>query len=155
MSKLTKEEYDLRLNDFESMDFKALGESMVSLKTTIRDLEYEVSRVKEVYAILSLTVVPAKLDEAGVQHITLKDIGRLGQKLDYHVNVKVGKREEWFKYLEDNGAGDLIKPGIHAGTQKAYVKEQLKKATEEGRGNPFPEDVVQAEPFYTANVTKV
>jgi len=149
MSKLTMEEYNSLLEAYQGLTFQQMAETILQLKESIASADTELKKLKETLEILTLKVVPDKLDDEGMSSINIRGIGRLGVTLDMHVNVPAANRPEWFEWLETNGHGGLIKrdPDVNASTQKAFIKECVRNAEE------LP-SFVKADPFYRASVTK-
>ena len=148
MSRLTPSEYTAWVNTLEPMNFKELAETFKAIKDEIAEKDHEIKKQKEIFDLLRLKIIPDKLDAEGMSSINIRGVGRLGVTLDVNVSVLAENRPAFYEWLNENGHGGLIKPYAQPSTVKAFIKEQLKE------GEVFPDDLVEATPFYRASVTK-
>lgn len=148
MSRLEENEYAAWVNTFEPLSFKELAEAFKSIKDEIAEKDHEIKKQKEIFDLLRLKIIPDKLDQEGLSSINIRGVGRLGVTLDCNVSVLAENRAAFYEWLEAEGHGGIIKPYAQPATVKAFIKEQIKE------GHKFPDDLVKADPFFRASVTK-
>lgn len=148
--KLTEEERDLF--------FKAKHEKC----TDVLELAHRMAESAQVYDYISamktmagaeldmlrLQLIPAAMEEAGIENVRIEDLGRLGLSGDMYVSIKAGCNEQFMAWLKKNKLGDLAKPVVNSSTLKAFVKAR-KLA-----GKPLPDDLLNVTPFTRASITK-
>ena len=96
-------------------EIKSLSEQVLKL----RDLEAEVksdeerikTKQKEI-ARISEDVIPTMLSEMGLSQLKLADGSSVDVKPFYSASISVANREKAYKWLRDNGLGDIIKNEI-------------------------------------------
>ena len=80
-----------------------------SLENEIKGDEEVLKNKKKSAAMLSEEIIPTMMTEMSLSSIKLADGSALEVKPVYGASIPVSKREEAFKWLRDNGLGDLIK----------------------------------------------
>jgi len=96
-------------------DIKSLSDQVLKL----RDLEAEVksdeerikTKQKEI-ARISEDVIPTMLSEMGLSQLKLADGSSVDVKPFYTASISVANREKAYKWLRDNGLGDIIKNDV-------------------------------------------
>ena len=96
-------------------EIKSLSEQVLKL----RDLEAEVksdeerikTKQKEI-ARISEDVIPTMLSEMGLSQLKLADGSSVDVKPFYNASISVANREKAYKWLRDNGLGDIIKNDV-------------------------------------------
>ena len=96
-------------------EIKSLSEQVLKL----RDLEAEVksdeerikTKQKEI-ARISEDVIPTMLSEMGLSQLKLADGSSVDVKPFYSASISVANREKAYKWLRDNGLGDIIKNDV-------------------------------------------
>ena len=96
-------------------DIKSLSDQVLKL----RDLEAEVksdeerikTKQKEI-ARISEDVIPTMLSEMGLSQLKLADGSSVDVKPFYSASISVANREKAYKWLRDNGLGDIIKNDV-------------------------------------------
>jgi len=63
---------------------------------------------------LSEEIIPARMAELGLESLTLKDGSQIKVKQKVQASIPIKFREDAFKWLRDNGHGDLIKNQVSA-----------------------------------------
>ena len=104
-SKLVNLAKELKMNQDKA---EALQTQLDSLKTTIENVNQELLGVMETEKVTKISV---------------KEVGTCYIRSDIHVTTE--DKGLLFKFLEANGAGELIKPTIAYQSLKAYTKEML------------------------------
>ena len=71
--------------------------------------EKELKELKRKVELVSGEVIPTMMQEMNISTLKLADGSSVEVKPVYGASIPVAKREEAFKWLRDNGLGDLIK----------------------------------------------
>jgi len=79
------------------------------LENEIKQDEEALKNKKKSAAMLSEEIIPTMMTEMSLSSIKLADGSAVEVKPVYGASIPVAKREEAFKWLRDNGLGDLIK----------------------------------------------
>ena len=99
--------------DLDSIDESAkLSDQVVKLKNLEDELankEKELKELKRKVELVSGEVIPTMMQEMNISTLKLADGTSVEVKPVYGASILVAKREEAFKWLRDNGLGDLIK----------------------------------------------
>lgn len=123
---------------------------MAEMFVLLRELYETADEIKKHYGKafdwLRVTYIPNRMDDLGATSIKLDGLGRLGLTDD--LRVKTIDREAAFRWLEDQGLGDLITETINASTLKATLRRMMKK------GEEVPDSLFELAPFTRANLTK-
>ena len=80
-----------------------------SLENEIKQDDEALKNKKKSAAMLSEEIIPTMMTEMSLSSIKLADGSAVEVKPVYGASIPVSKREEAFKWLRDNGLGDLIK----------------------------------------------
>ena len=80
-----------------------------SLENEIKEDEEVLKNKKKSAAMLSEEIIPTMMTEMSLSSIKLADGSAVEVKPVYGASIPVAKKEEAFKWLRDNGLGDLIK----------------------------------------------
>jgi len=99
--------------DLDSIDESAkLSGQVVKLKNLedeLVDKETELKELKRKVELVSGEVIPTMMQEMNISTLKLADGTSVEVKPVYGASIPVAKREEAFKWLRENGLGDLIK----------------------------------------------
>jgi len=114
MSNINYEE-DQR-KDLDSIDESAkLSDQVVKLQNLEDDFaqkEKELKELKRKVDLMSGEVIPTMMQEMNISTLKLADGTSVEVKPIYGASILVAQREEAFKWLRDNGLGDLIKNDV-------------------------------------------
>lgn len=111
-------------------------------------IEGELKQVNALYDVLRLELIPAKMEETGVENIKVEGVGQITLTGDMY--VRTANKQALADWLELNNLADLIQPTVNASTLKATIKGRMKK------GLPLPdEEVVKITPFTRASIRHV
>lgn len=138
-------------NEYTQYDTMVLNElihAMSTLQNRKEALEAQLKLINKEYDFLRITKVPAKMEEDGVDRISIAGIGRVSLTADMHVSIKADHKEQFFEWLRDNGRGDLLQENVNPSTLKAAVKGMFKA------GEEVPEDLLNVSPFTRAAITR-
>ena len=94
---------------------KELSDQVVklrSLEDEIEDKEKELKELKRKSELLSGEVIPTMMQEMNISTLKLADGSAVEVKPIYGASIPKDKQEGAFKWLRDNGLGDLIKNQI-------------------------------------------
>jgi hypothetical protein len=113
-------------------------------------------REKEVNAqlkILEEERIPEKMRQLGLVKgnrgsFTTATGMRVSLRTDLYVSVNKSREEDFFEYLREHGAGDLIKETVHPSTLKAWGREQREN------GQELPDNLVNSYEVTKATLTK-
>ena len=87
-------------------------EKLESLQTRLELQEENIKNTKKQLEHLSGEVIPTMMAEMGLSHLKLMDGSSVDVKPFYSANITVANKEKAFKWLRDNGLGDIIKNEI-------------------------------------------
>lgn len=133
---------------YDDMGVVALIESMYQLQRLKESVEDQLKRINKEYDFLRITKVPQKMEDEGIERLSVAGVGRVSLTADMHVSVKADHRDRFYEWLRDNGRGDLLQETINPSTLKAAVKGMYKS------GEEIPEDLINVSPFTRASITK-
>ena len=99
--------------DLDSVnEAKSLSDQVVKLRTLEDDLvlkEKELKELKRKVELMSGEVIPTMMQEMNISTLKLADGSSVEVKPIYGASITVANKEAAFKWLRDNGLGDLIK----------------------------------------------
>jgi hypothetical protein len=96
----------------QTNDAKALSDQVIKLRNLedeIKIAEESLKQLKQQAETLSGEVIPTMMTEMNISTMKLADGSALEVKPVYGASIPIEKKEEAFKWLRDNGLGDLIK----------------------------------------------
>jgi hypothetical protein len=85
---------------------------LTNLEDELADKETELKELKRKVELVSGEVIPTMMQEMNISTLKLADGTSVEVKPIYGASILVAKREEAFKWLRDNGLGDLIKNDV-------------------------------------------
>lgn len=106
------------------------------------------AELQKLYDFVRFTMVPAVMEDEGIESAKVEGVGRVYLNSDVNVSVRAGKSEEAQVWLVDSGNGDLIKETVNSSSLKALVKSMMKK------GEEIPEDIFNVSPYTRAQIAK-
>ena len=118
---------------------RALAVEARDLERRKKDLDEELTKVNKRLASIYFTDLIMALDDAGVDSLGVKASGNspgFDVVLDRHVSANIAaswtgeRRKQAFKWLEENGLGDMIKTEVIAAFPREDREEALKFAEE-------------------------
>ena len=87
-------------------------ERLESLQTRLELQEENIKNTKKQLEHLSGEVIPTMMSEMGLSHLKLMDGSSVDVKPHYSATITVANKEAAFKWLRENGLGDIIKNEI-------------------------------------------
>ena len=87
-------------------------ERLENLNQEVKKDEEDLKQKKKNLEYLSGEVIPTMMAEMGLAHLKLMDGSSVDVKPFYSANITVANKEKAFKWLRDNGLGDIIKNDI-------------------------------------------
>ena len=87
-------------------------ERLETLQKEVTFVEEQLKQKKKNLEHLSGEVIPTMMSEMGLSHLKLMDGSSVDVKPFYSANITVANKEKAFKWLRDNGLGDIIKNEI-------------------------------------------
>ena len=82
---------------------------LTNLEDELANKEKELKELKRKVELVSGEIIPTMMQEMNISTLKLADGSSVEVKPVYGASIPVAKREEAFKWLRDNGLGDLIK----------------------------------------------
>ena len=82
---------------------------LTNLEDELVNKEKELKELKRKVELVSGEVIPTMMQEMNISTLKLADGSSVEVKPRYGASILIAKREEAFKWLRDNGLGDLIK----------------------------------------------
>ena len=133
---------------YQDFSLSDLAQAQRDIKQALEKAKKEVTEIQSHFDALRLHVLPEKMEDMGISSVKVNGVGRLTVTGDLYAGIVPGKQVNAYKWLEDNGHGDLVKDFVHSSTLKAFLKEQIKGGVE------FPDELFKVTPFERASITK-
>ena len=108
-------EHDQQNAMSKTENIQSLADQVERLETLNREIEVAETQLKQKkknYEHLSGEVIPTMMSEMGLSHLKLMDGSSVDVKPHYSATITVANKEKAFKWLRDNGLGDIIKNEI-------------------------------------------
>ena len=122
-------EQDQRADLDGANDANKLSDQVVKLQQLEDQLvakEEELKELKRKVELVSGEVIPTMMQEMNISTLKLADGTSVEVKPVYGASIPIAKKEEAFKWLRDNGLGDLIKNEVTV----AFGRNEDDKATQ-------------------------
>ena len=87
-------------------------ERLENLNQEVKKDEEDLKQKKKNLEHISGEVIPTMMSEMGLSHLKLMDGSSVDVKPNYSANITIANRDAAFKWLRDNGLGDIIKNEI-------------------------------------------
>ena len=87
-------------------------ERLEGVDSEIEKKEKDLKQRKKDLEHISGEVIPTMMAEMGLSHLKLMDGSSVDVKPNYSANITIANRDAAFKWLRDNGLGDIIKNEI-------------------------------------------
>ena len=87
-------------------------ERLENLNQEVKKDEEDLKKKKKNLEHLSGEVIPTMMAEMGLAHLKLMDGSSVDVKPHYSANITIANKDAAFKWLRDNGLGDIIKNEI-------------------------------------------
>ena len=102
------------IGDNSLKEMSDLCAEQAAIEDEIKQLEEQLKAKSKAARKLSQEIIPAKMQELGLESLTLKDGSAVKVKQLVQASIPVRYREDAFNWLRDNGHGDLIKNQVSA-----------------------------------------
>jgi hypothetical protein len=135
-------------DDYESMPIPELAAELKRLKGNLDAFDAVKKEYQKAYDYLSISVLPERMDEAGVDGMKITDVGRLQLASDIRCSVPAKNKGAVQEWLRDHGHASMVTPTTNASTLKAFVKEMMRENKE------YPESLLTISPYSRATVVK-
>lgn len=129
-------------------DLIKLAKCMAEVQKTQERMKAELAMVNAEFDVLRLEVIPAKMEEKGIENFRVTDLGLVKLTADMYVSPKSGMKDKLYGWLRKNKLGALITETVNSSTLKAFVKERVNK------GKTVPNDLLNVTPYTRASITK-
>ena len=96
-------------------EIKSLSEQVLRLRDLEAEVKAQEEKIKQTQkeiARISEDVIPTMLSEMGLSQLKLADGSSVDVKPFYNASISVANREKAYKWLRDNGLGDIIKNDV-------------------------------------------
>ena len=112
---------DINYEQDQRKDLDSINESdklsdqvvkLTNLEDELANKEKELKELKRKVELVSGEIIPTMMQEMNISTLKLADGTSVEVKPIYGASILVAKREEAFKWLRDNGLGDLIKNDV-------------------------------------------
>lgn len=137
------------LDEGHYSDLESLVRLYVDVGNRLDALSTAKAEMHKLNELLRINKIPDLMDEQGITSVTFDGIGRVTLTSDLRAAIPKMCREDAYKWMEENGYGDLVVETINPSTLKAFCKRRIKD------GEPLPEDLFKLSPFSRASVTKI
>jgi len=87
-------------------------ERLENLNQEIENAEKDLKQKKKNLEHISGELIPTMMSEMGLSHLKLMDGSSVDVKPHYSANITIANKDAAFKWLRDNGLGDIIKNEI-------------------------------------------
>lgn len=135
--------------DYNNLSAADLARHMKIVRGDLDAADAVKKALQKRFDFLRLQAIPTAMEDEGLTNFNLEGVGRVGLTSDIYASIASGKKQEAFKWLEDNQHGDLIQPTVNASSLKAAIKQIMKKGEE-----TLPEDIFKVTPFSRAAITE-
>ena len=142
-------------NQFEELEKKWAGMTVTQLAGEIRALRDELddaakvkTGIQKIYDFLTISIVPERMDDEGIETMKVEGVGRLQASSDIRCSCLAKNREALYIWLETNGHEAMVSNTVNSSSLKAFVKAQMKD------GGDYPVDLLNVEPYSRATVVK-
>ena len=99
---------------------------LTNLEDELANKEKELKELKRKVELVSGEIIPTMMQEMNISTLKLADGTSVEVRPVYGASIPVAKREEAFKWLRENGLGDLIKNEVTV----AFGRNEDDKATQ-------------------------
>ena len=99
---------------------------LTNLEDELANKEKELKELKRKVELVSGEIIPTMMQDMNISTLKLADGTSVEVKPVYGASILVAKREEAFKWLRDNGLGDLIKNEVTV----AFGRDEDDKASQ-------------------------
>ena len=105
-----QEEVLTRTTEIKSLSDQVLR--LRDLEAEVKAQEEKIKQTQKEIARISEDVIPTMLSEMGLSQLKLADGSSVDVKPFYNASISVANREKAYKWLRDNGLGDIIKNDV-------------------------------------------
>jgi hypothetical protein len=126
-----------------------LARSFVTLHRLMAVVSQKLDRLDKLFALYKTKECPAVLEAAGVTHIPLTEGYRVGISYLTRASILAGQKEEAYKWLIDNGHGDIIIETVNSSTLSALASH-----LQEEENLTLPESLFNTALMTNTSVTK-
>lgn len=103
---------EIKIDTAKSADIAKECNKLLDLQKDVLRIEDQLQKVKEEERKLSEEIIPSLMQSAGIDKLRLTDGSEVEVKPYYAARIPTARVDEAFKWLRDNGHGDLIKNNV-------------------------------------------
>jgi len=132
---------------YKGAGIQQLGMSFNKLRIKHQALKDKAAEVWAEVDHLRFTAIPDKMNEEGIQTVTIKGVGRLS--LRQEASCSTIDKAALFKWLEENDAADMMSNTVNSSTLKAFIVGRIRE------GESIPDDtIIKFGAYDMATITK-
>lgn len=125
-----------------------LAQVMDKVQILTENIDRSKKELQKFYDWMRMSIVPDKMDEAGVESMQVTGVGRLYLTASLNASIKAGAKESAYQYLQDHGHGDIIGTTVNASSLKALAKDKIRN------NDPLPSDLFNVSPVTRATIQR-
>lgn len=107
-------------------DLVSLATKQLSIETTIGELEEQLKEAKEEYRNYSQEIIPAVMEELGIETFTLSNGYKINIKEDVFAKIPESYVDQAFQWLEETNNDGIIKTQVITNFGKGESENALK-----------------------------
>lgn len=130
------------------LDIEDLAVVFRQAKDDLNAAKEHQTMMQKQFDLMRHVVMIEKMEEKGVENITIVDVGRISIRAEARASLVDGSKPEAIAWLIENGFESIPQTTVNASTLKALLKEQLQKGLE------FPDELFNFTPYSMAVLTK-
>ena len=123
----------------KTTNINKLADKIKELQAHQKQLEVQEDSIKQKkkdIELLSGEVIPTMLSEMGLSYLKLQDGSSIEVKTNYSATITQANKENAFKWLRENGLGDIIKNEISVSFGRNEDNKLVRERIEAGKEMP-------------------
>jgi len=124
------------------------AEEYIRLRTALEEAKAIETEAQKAFDELRKHRFVELMEDVGLESMRVKGVGTVSIATDAYTSIKAENKDAAYKWLEDNGFGDIIKNNVNSSTMKALLKDLSRKGIE------FPENIFSFTPYSYVKITK-
>lgn len=145
---MSEETQQAVFSEYDGMSLVDMIRAMSSTQKSLEDAKEVTKQWNARYDYLRLQAIPNAMESAGVENMNVEGVGRVGLTADMWITIPAAQREAAYKWLRENGHGDIITNTVNASSMKALAKSLIKDGVE------IPAPLIKITPYLRASITE-
>lgn len=112
------------------IELTEMVKKLFSLKEEKAHLEALLKTCNKDIKQLAEREIPEMMEENEIEKFSVQGVGTVSVTNKVFAYVKKEHQDEFFQWLRDHGAEDLIRESVHSSTLNSFAKEQLSEGKE-------------------------